>query len=600
VANEALALLTRKSDPAIALDDENLTPEERQEFHNRYYEVHLMLAEAIAQPIRQESLPEQLHSALRILDRAIIAHAPSRVYYLRKMSYLDKLGDFEGAARERDLAERVSTTGETIDDFLQGEQAYRLNQLTVAIGHFNRVLAASPEHFWAQYLLSICQIKAQRFQEALTSLTSCQSRRPNFVWIYLLRGYAEGELKEFDLAESDFRKAAALGLSDDARYVWLVNRGVMRMRKGEGREAVEDFRSAIELKPRNFQAYVNLAQAYLAGQEWEKARQCLDRAIGYDPDQAILYQLRGELALQRKDDRAAFSDFQRAIEFLPSDDPRLAEIHLELGRIKHRARRYAEAVEAFDRAIKLRPELFSAHRMRGASLMELRRFDEAIQSFDLCVASGKSSPSLLEARGLAHSWKGAYAEAILDYSLALQAAPRSPTILAHRGWAYLFSHAPRMAERDFEAAIQINPTYSDAYSGLGMSLALLHRKDEAIESAVKSVTLSPNDPRTAYNAARVYCQIAADLQTDLARLSDRDFRILRTSKTAAMDLVRRAISLASESEQSQLWCEVIRSDDSLEPIRNLPDFRKLDTSLGIQRPTRGGSNAQQIAGAGIR
>jgi tetratricopeptide (TPR) repeat protein len=184
------------------LDDANLTPEERTEFRNRYYEVQLMLADAVAQPIGQESLTEQLRSALQILDRAIVAHAPSRVYYLRRLSYLEKLGDREGAGRERELAERVSTTGETIDDFLQGEQAYRLNQLSLAIGYFNRVLAASPEHFWAQYLLSICQIKAQRFQEALTSLTSCQSRRPNFVWIYLLRGYAEGELKEFELADS--------------------------------------------------------------------------------------------------------------------------------------------------------------------------------------------------------------------------------------------------------------------------------------------------------------------------------------------------------------------------------------------------------------
>jgi tetratricopeptide (TPR) repeat protein len=372
------------------------------------------------------------------------------------------------------------------------------------------------------------------------------------------------------------------------------------MRKGESREAVEDFRSAIALKPRNFQAYVNLVQSYLASHEWTKAQEWLDRAIGYEPEQAILYQLRGELALQRRDDKAASSDFQKAIELLPPDDPRLAEIHLEMGRIKHRARRYAEAVESFDRAIKVRPDLLSAHRMRGASLMELRRFDEAIRSFDLCVASGKSSPSLLEARGLAHSWKGAYPEAILDYSLALQSEPRSPTILAHRGWAYLFSHAPRMAERDFNAAIQINPTYSDAYSGLGMALALLHQKDEAIENAVKSVTLSPNDPRTAYNAARIYCQIAAELQTDLARLSDRDYRILRTSLTTAMELVRRAVSLASESEQTQLWCEVIRTDDSLEPIRNLPDFRRLGASLGIGRPSRGPSDAQRIAGAGIR
>ena len=39
-------------------------------------------------------------------------------------------------------------------------------------------------------------------------------------------------MREFDLAEADFARATELGLDDAARYVMLVNRGVMRIRRG--------------------------------------------------------------------------------------------------------------------------------------------------------------------------------------------------------------------------------------------------------------------------------------------------------------------------------------------------------------------------------
>ena len=87
-------------------------------------------------------------------------------------------------------------------------------------------------------------------------------RRPGFVWTYLLKGFAEGEMGEFDLAEDDFERATELGLDDAERYVMLVNRGVMRIRRGRHEAAADDFLAAIALKPDQFQAYINLAQAY--------------------------------------------------------------------------------------------------------------------------------------------------------------------------------------------------------------------------------------------------------------------------------------------------------------------------------------------------
>ena len=87
------------------------------------------------------------------------------------------------------------------------------------------MLRLEPDHFWAQYYLAICQLKQKRWGEAKASLTACAGRRPDFIWTYLLRGFAQGELGAFAAAEMDFDKALQLHPDETARYGIHVNRG---------------------------------------------------------------------------------------------------------------------------------------------------------------------------------------------------------------------------------------------------------------------------------------------------------------------------------------------------------------------------------------
>src|SRR3954468_9539684 len=118
---------------------------------------------------------------------------------------------------------------------------------------------------------------------------------------------------EFDLAEADFKRAADLGLEEAARYVMLVSRGVMRIRRGWSEQAAGDFRSAIALKPDQFQAYINLAQADQNLGHADRALEVLDRAIARFPGQAVLYRARARVYRLRSRDREAIEDLARAI-----------------------------------------------------------------------------------------------------------------------------------------------------------------------------------------------------------------------------------------------------------------------------------------------
>jgi tetratricopeptide (TPR) repeat protein len=383
---------------------------------------------------------------------------------------------------------------------------------------------------------------------------------------------------EFDLAECDFKRAAGLGLDDDARYVMLVNRGVMRVRRGRPEDAAEDFLAAISLKPDQFQAYVNLAQADQDLGHLDRARETLDRAIARFANEAVLYRARARLHRLRSRNAEALADLGRAITLSSSDDPARAGDYLERALIFQQAGRHDEALIDCDRALAIQSERPDVHRVRGAVLVKLGRFDEAIRSFDICLAKGKPSASVYEARGLARARRGSYERAIADYTLALGAGRVTGSTYTNRGWAYLFSGAPAPASRDFDEALRLDPADARALSGRALANVQQRKVREAVADARSSVLGSARDARLIYNAARVYCQAAACLEADPGR-SPGAWELAGRYRAEALHLIDRSLDLMPAPERSGFWSRVVQTDAALEPIRRSRTFLDLDAQL---------------------
>jgi serine/threonine protein kinase/Tfp pilus assembly protein PilF len=545
----------------------------------RYYELSLILAEALAQPLPGENAVEQARTALQVLDRAGRVRPPTAVFHERRASCLEQIGDTAGAETERRQAETLARDDDSsVDLFLAGEDAYHACDYKTAVRAFRRVLSREPDHFWSQYLLAICHLKEHRPSEAQTALTACQNRRPGFVWTYLLKGFAEGEMREFDLAEEDFAQATAIGLGEAERYVMLVNRGVMRVRRGQYESATEDFLAAIALKPDQFQAYLDLAQAFQDRNRLDDALAALNQAIDRAPGQAIVYRARAQLHRLRSNDEQALRDLDRAIDSSSANAQAHAGDYLERALIHQRAGRHAEALADCDRALALEPGRVDVHRARGAVLVKLKRFDEAIQSFDVCLARGNPSAAIYEARGMALAYSGSYERAIADYTLALSKGRRTAALLTHRAWAYLFNGAPGPAVYDFDAALRIDPSDDRALCGRALALVQQHKVREAVADAEAATKGRSNDPRLLYTAARVFCQAAAALEADPARSSNA-WSVAGRYRAESLALIGRSLGLLPEAERAEFWARVVRTDAALEPIRKSKRFLDLEAQV---------------------
>src|SRR5262249_7426699 len=124
----------------------------------RCYELFLIWADAVAQPLTGEDRVVQADRALRILDRAVQlrapTRAPTRAYHLRRANYLAQKGD-EPAAQQERARGLVLQPDDVVDFFLLGQQASQGKKPTEAVTCLRDALKRQPEHFWARVLLAV-------------------------------------------------------------------------------------------------------------------------------------------------------------------------------------------------------------------------------------------------------------------------------------------------------------------------------------------------------------------------------------------------------------------------------------------------------------
>jgi tetratricopeptide (TPR) repeat protein len=528
---------------AVSADDGALAPSpywsdrERDEVRDGSYEMLLVLAGALLQ-----SAPPQVAEAGRCLDRAGRLGPPTWAYHVRRARYLEAAGDRAGADGERRQAEALQPTT-AADRFLKGDESYRRHDLKAARREFDLALHRQPDHFWAQYYLALCDLELGSTDAADAGLTACLARRPDFVWTYVVRGYANARLKEFDDAEEDFRKGLELDPSADARYALYVHRGVLKLEEGKLENAEEDLQKARALKPERYQAYLNLAL----------------------------------VARRRRQDSAALERLEEVLRHDPPPEVQ-AQVYAHQAEVYYRQRRYADAVRACDQALAARPDAAQAQGLKARALLDAEKYREAEQAFtDFLRMGGRSDPDAYRGRGQARVKLGRYADAVQDYTLALAASPDAE-LYTHRGWAYVFVEAWQLGRADFVEALRLSPEGVDSLIGLSYCRVELGEYRQAAEGAEEAWRRRPRTPDMMHNVACVFAQAAG-------RAAAQDADLAAHYRTRAVQALRDALHMVPDDQRAAFWRDRMSPDTALDPIRDSAEFRRLaDQYAGNKAP----------------
>jgi eukaryotic-like serine/threonine-protein kinase len=602
-AEEALGVFAHRGqgDDWALGDLSALSGEERAQVVEGCYELLLVLAEAVA---TQD--PAQVERAMQSLESArLLRPALTRAYHLRMAACLARKGDQDGEARELAEAGRIVPES-AFDHFLSGQQLYKRGRLPEAIQHFESALRLKADHFWAGCLLAICYFQTTRFEAAKSCLNASLQTEPDFAWLYLLRGFASGQIAarylglvpsspgregalkaaaefEFEEAEADLREATSRlkrTPDDDLRYQLLVNRGLIRFQRGHLDDAASDYREAIALKKDPFLAHAELAHIYEKRGNTAAAIEEFTKAIALRPDWSPLYRGRAEARQNAanpspKDRAAALADLEMAIRHEKPGNLVQARDHTNRGRLFYQEERLDDALEESRLALSVLPDYVDAHVLRIQALLRLRRYGDVIRSCDAALATARKSPLLFELRGLARAAQDDYSAAILDYSRALEIRPDDGQLLVRRGWAYLVADSPRLALDDFNAAIKLDPANGDAYNGRGTAHVRLGDHRAAVADAREALRLGGEmNPRVTYDAARIYAMAAPVASAEIGE-NGRTSRLLPPRyQDIAVQLIRNALARETPEKRESFWRETIQNDPALKAIRRRLKFEE--------------------------
>ncbi|MCC6458855.1 MAG: tetratricopeptide repeat protein [Saprospiraceae bacterium] len=223
------------------------------------------------------------------------------------------------------------------------------------------------------------------------------------------------------------------------------------------RDAIEDYNTYLQLRPKSAEALVERGYAY-----------------------------------RRLDlDSLALADYNRAIRL----DNKNPDAYLGRAWVKMKTEDSEAALRDLDKALQLKPDFAQAWYWRGNIQYGFGEYDKAIGDLSKALEADPKYADALDLRAGAYQFSNKLAEAIADYRRLEVLDPAAFSGYFDRGKCYQALGKHREAIADFEQALQKNNTFSEAYLYRGVSKYALGRKTEGeqdFEQALANTVLTVN------------------------------------------------------------------------------------------------------------
>lgn len=272
---------------------------------------------------------------------------------------------------------------------------------------------------------------------------------------------------------------------------------------GGSAEAESEFRTALVIKPKYFEALTNLGVVLV-----DKGR--------YDE---------------------AIAQYEAALRIEPDSGP----THTDLGTVLYKSGRIPESIVQYEAALRLDESAITQTNLGMALFKDKRRSLEAIPHYEAALRLGSNyAPAHLNFGIALEELQGRTSEAVREYETALQLKPNLAE--AHYCLGNALSKLPGHTDEaiaQYEAVLRIQPDYADAHANLGVIMTQLGRLPEAIPHFEAVVRIRPDSATAHKNLAAVLVKIPSRKQEAIAELEAADRLSVDPEVRRALDQLRR-------------------------------------------------------------
>lgn len=269
-----------------------------------------------------------------------------------------------------------------------GTDSDRIEQ---ALEYAERTINANPEapHGWAIRALALNW--HDETDAALASALHARALDANFAPTYAFLGGIYYDLGKPDVALTYLEQAAELDVDGLATVHTLRNRALLASSIGDYQTATQYLRSALEIAPNHSYVAVELADNYVALDQFDNAMDVLGRTLERNPEDPLLLWRMGWLQVQAGTADRAYEYYRRCLDSEPDNRRCLSY----LGGLQFSDQDYVSAVPNLTRAIELGSTDTSDFYQLGMSYAYQNQCDLGApylqQGYELAVEQGKET-----------------------------------------------------------------------------------------------------------------------------------------------------------------------------------------------------------------
>jgi len=439
---------------------------------------------------------EEFNKAIKIDPKFAAAYIRRGVLYSRKYEKDKAKADFDSAVKldennflayfnrgavQNDRQSEIADYTKAIEidpDYLsayiyRGYAYTRIKDYDHAIADFTAVLRFRPDDINVLYLRAKAYNSKSDYNRAITDFTSIIRIKPDDVTAYYLRG----DMYYFD--KKDYKNALTTYSSIIDIFPNDPNAFYIRGRVYEDLKdynlAVSDWAAAAKLEPNYIHAYVRRGLVLLDNlRDYNNAISEFTKAIGIKPDSITQYARKSiPISIGAEDDQVALLTVSSVISSELNISPEY--LFYFRGSAYQKKGDINKAFSDYSESLKIKPTFNVAYN-RGKINIDREDFNVAIDDFNAALKVKPNDINSLVNRGYVYFMVGDYEKALDDYNTLLKINPKDIQTLLNRGITYInlggrkysLPQAESLARADWMEVLKIEPNNAQANEWLAV------------------------------------------------------------------------------------------------------------------------------------
>ena len=365
----------------------------------------------------------------------------------------------------------------TLDQALQkGIEAHKAGKVQEADRYYTAILKANPKHPDANHNMGVLAVGVGKVEAALPFFKTALEANANIAQFWL--SYIDALIKLDRIAD-------AKALFDQAKSKGATGDGFDQIEKRLVETEVNAAPGKLqEPHQEQLQSLINL---YTQGKYQEALTQA-SQLLEQFPSSVVLHNIVGATNKSLGNLDEAIEAYKKAISIKPD----YADAYNNMGIALKTQGNLDEAIEAYKKAISIKPNYAEAHNNMGIALREQGKLEEAIGAYTKAIAIKPDHADAHNNIGVALQEQGKLEEAIGAYTKAIAIKSDYAEAYNNMGNAFQDLGNPEKAIEAFKKALTIKPDSAEAYKNMGNALRGKGKLDEAIAAYNKALSIKPH------------------------------------------------------------------------------------------------------------